>query len=600
MTRLRYAALIVLCAAAFHANSQQPAPSAGATVAASRVYLNGVVFTADAAGSLAEAIAVRAGRIVYVGSNKGVAAHVGPGTETRDLRGRFVMPGIIDGHTHPFMAGAALTKCNLNYAVQTIAQFQHDLQACLDSTSANEPDGWLEVVYWNRESMVPVGTKVTRVTLDALRTRRPIIVLSSQGHAGAANSRALGLAHITAATADPVGGHIDRDARGEPTGLFEESAAYGMVTALLPKPTPAEDFASAEAAQKALNRQGVTGFLDAWAPEESMAAFAALGKAGKLTIRAHFAPVINPDEAPNLDAAVKRIVDFRSRYDQGPEQLAPSITVRNAKLFLDGVIYAPAFTGAMVDPYRQNAGTPEKPRWVGGTSRGPAVYFPPQVLAGLMLSLARAGIDPHMHADGDGAVHAALDAVAVLRRELPTADIRPTIAHDEIVWPADFLRFRQLNVTAALGFQWAQRADYTLGLTDYFGPARMRIAEPSGLLAAKGARLSLGSDWPVDPLDEWFAFKVGVTRRGRPDAAPEYRGRFGSDPGLSVRQVLRAATINAAYQLHDDDVTGSLEVGKYADLIVLDRNPLTIPAADIADVRVLETTVGGKVVYQTD
>ena len=203
-----------------------------------------------------------------------------------------------------------------------------------------------------------------------------------------------------------------------------------------------------------------------------------------------------------------------------------------------------------------------------------------------------------MHADGDGAVRAALDGVAALRKALPKADIRPAIAHDEIVSPADFPRFKALATIPVLSFQWEKPAGDTLGLKDYFGPARMKILEPAGLLAAAGARIAFGSDWPVDPLDEWFALKVGVTRTNAPDAPPEYHGRLGDDPGLSREAVLRAATIDAAYELHEDDVTGSLEVGKLGDFIVLDRNPLTVPAEEIAKVRVLETVVGGKVVYE--
>jgi predicted amidohydrolase YtcJ len=149
-----------------------------------------------------------------------------------------------------------------------------------------------------------------------------------------------------------------------------------------------------------------------------------------------------------------------------------------------------------------------------------------------------------------------------------------------------------------LSFQWEKPAGDTIGLTDYFGPARMKILEPAGFLAAAGARIAFGSDWPVDPLNQWFAFKVGVTRTNAPEAPPEHRGRLGDDPGLSREGVLRAATIDAAYELHADALTGSLEVGKLADLIVLDRNPLTVPAEEIAKVQVLETVVGGKVVYQ--
>jgi len=203
-----------------------------------------------------------------------------------------------------------------------------------------------------------------------------------------------------------------------------------------------------------------------------------------------------------------------------------------------------------------------------------------------------------MHADGDAAVRAALDAVEAMRKEIAGADIRPAIAHDEIVSPDDFPRFKVLNTIPVLSFQWEKPAGDTIGLTNYFGPERMKILEPAGFLAAAGARIAFGSDWPVDPLDEWFAFKVGVTRTNAPNASGEFPGKLGEDPGLSREAVLRAATIDAAYELHEDDVTGSLEAGKFADVIVLDRDPLRIPAEDIANVQVLETVVGGQTVYQ--
>src|SRR5450631_3731562 len=529
------------------------AASAAPPDAADRIYRNGVIFTADDHNPRAQALAIRDGLIVYVGSDQGVSGFLDSRTESVDLKGRFLMPGIVDGHMHPFEAGAQLLKCNLNYESLTVAEFQQRLQACLDRKKADEPDAWLEVVNWFQETMRPAGITTHRAMLDALSTHRPIIVLSSQGHTGLANSRALGLARITTKTPDPPGGKIRRDAAGEATGLLEETAAFSMVTALLPKPTPAEDEAAAAAALEAMNRQGVTSFLDADANAQSMAAFAALRKSGKLTARAHFAPQIAPAETDALEAAVARVKGFRTQYDEGPIVHAAGLTVRNAKLFLDGIIYVPAFTGAMVDPYLYNAGTATRPRWIPGPSRGPAVYFPPPILSRALVSLGRAGIDPHMHADGDGAVRAALDAIPVL------------------------------------SFQWEQPAGYTLGLKDYFGPARMKILEPAGVLAAAGARIAFGSDWPVDPLDEWFAFKVGVMRTGTSDAPAEYRGRLGTDPGLSRAAVLRAATIDAAYELHEDDVTGSLALGKLADLIVLDRNPRTVPGEQIASIRVLET-----------
>jgi len=569
-----------------------------ADAVADRVFRNGRVFTADAHNSIAEAVAIRQGRIVYVGSDAGVASLIGPSTKVTDLAGGFLMPGLVDGHMHPLEAGLKLQKCSLNYESLTVDELQRRVQACLDKAKSSESENWLEVVSWFQESMRPAGVKTSRATLDVLKTSRPILVRSSFGHTSLANSRALTLAKITKTTQDPPGGKIWRDADGNATGLLED-AAIGLVSHLVPEPTPQENVTGAQAALKAMNRQGVTSFLDAAADGEALAAFAAVQNSGGLTARAHFAPHIAVDEGSDSAKAVAKVVAYAKQYDQGPIEAKPSLTVRNAKLFLDGVIAAPALTGAMLEPYQRNAGTAESPRWVPGSSRGPAVYFPPKPLAEILVGLGKAGIDPHMHADGDAAVRAGLDGVETMRKQIGAADIRPSIAHDEIVSPADFARYKTLSVQPVLSFQWEKPAGDTIGLTNYFGPERMKILEPAGLLAAAGARIAFGSDWPVDALDEWFALKVGVTRTNAPDAAPEYRGRLGDDPGLSREAVLRAATIDAAYELHEDDVTGSVEVGKLADLIVLDRDPLKIPAEDIAKVQVLETLVGGRTVYES-
>jgi predicted amidohydrolase YtcJ len=572
--------------------SAAPAPSP-----ADLIYRNGVVFTADSADTRAQAIAVRAGKFVYVGPDAGLQGFVGPKTKTVDLKGRFLMPGIVDGHMHPLEAGTKLLHCNLNYEALTVPQFKRRIQACLDAEKTKEPDQWLEVVNWFQENMQPLGVVTNRGTLDVLTTRRPIVVWSSFGHTALLNSRALTMAKLNAATPDPVGGKVWHDAQGEPTGLLED-AAWSVVSDLLPQPTLQQNMLAAGKALKAMNEQGVTSFLDANAHAEDLAGFSAVRKAGRLTARAHMAPAIEPSEGGAIDAAVARIVADRKSYDEGPIGRAPGVTVRNAKLFLDGVIAAPALTGSVVESYRRNAGTAAAPNWVPGENRGPPVYFAPDVLAKILISLGRAGIDPHMHADGDGAVRAALDGIEALRKALPNADIRPAIAHDEIVSAADFPRYKLLGAIPVLSLQWGKRAGDTIGLQDYFGPERMRVLEPSGRLAAAGARIAFGSDWPVDTLDEWFAFKVGVTRTNTPDGPVELRGRLGDDPGLSREAVLRAATIDASYELHQEDVTGSIEVGKFADFIVLDRNPLTVPAEDIAQVRVLETAVGGATVYR--
>jgi predicted amidohydrolase YtcJ len=562
------------------------------------VYRNGHVYTADPADSIQQAVAIAGGRLIYIGADAGVSGYVGPKTTIVDLHGRTLMPGVVDGHMHPVEGGTKLMNCNLNYEELSVAQFQKQIQACLDATKSKEPDAWLDVQSWYQQGMVPANTRLSRATLDALKTSRPISVSDGYGHTELVNSRALQLANITRNTPNPVGGAIEHDKSGEPSGILQD-AGFDAIDALIPKLTAAEAETAAQRALKVLAQQGVTSFLDADAPEYDLAAFSALQKSGKLTARAHIASTIDPVEAADAHKVVAIVVALRKKYDQGPLTPAPTVTLRNAKLFLDGVINGPAFTGALLQPYLANRGTAAHPDWVPGPSRGPDVYFPAPILKAVVLELARAGLDPHMHVDGDRAVHEALDSIEAMRKAFPGTDIRPALAHCEMVAPQDFARFAQLNVFPVLSMQWEKPGpDFAVQLNDYIGPARAAIVEPAGVLARAGAQVVFGSDWPVDPLDEWFAFKVGVTRTAAPPNDKKYPGRLGTDPGLDRIQVFRAATIIAARELHEDDVTGSLERGKFADLIVLDRDPLAIAPEDIAKVRVLQTMVGGRIVYQ--
>jgi predicted amidohydrolase YtcJ len=576
------------------------APVRAATAAADMAYRHGLVYTVDAQDSVQQALAIRAGRIVYVGSDAGLAAYIGPKTMVFDLRGRMLMPGLVDGHMHPLQGGGTLLKCNLNYELLNVTTMQARIQACLDHDRAKEPDAWLEVVNWFQEGMVPAGTHTDRQTLDALKTQRPIFVESSFGHTALVNTRALKMAAVTAQTPDPLGGKVGRDAAGNPTGILED-AAQNAVAKLIPPPTPADNVKAAAAALDALRRQGITTFLDAAAEPPSLEAFSTVQRQGKLTARAHFAVLITPPQGRDPKSAVAMVESLAQRYDQGEIAAAPTLTVRNVKLFLDGVITAPASTGAMLKPYLSLQGAPANPHWAPSANRGPDVYFPAPILSALLVEAARAGFEPHMHADGDRAVHEGLDGIAVLRRQLPDRDIRAAIAHDEIVDPADFPRYPLLNVIPVLSFQWEKQAPDTMeGAREYLGPERFKYMEPAGYLAAAGARIAYGSDWPVDPLDEWFALKVGVTRTNAPSAGIKYAGRLSEDAGLSRREVLRAITMNSSYELHQELKTGSLEAGKLADVIVLDRNFLDIPAEQIADIKVLQTVVGGRVEYQSD
>jgi predicted amidohydrolase YtcJ len=582
------------------ATSQTVTSQAVPAQAADMAYRHGRVYTIDAHDSVQQALAIRAGRIVYVGSDAGLAAFVGPKTTVVDLRGRMLMPGLVDGHSHPLQGGGTLLKCNLSYEQLRVEQVQSRIQACLDQARAGEPDAWLEVVNWFQEGMLPAGAVTSRATLDVLKTQRPIFVMSSFGHTALVNSRALQIAGITAQSRDPLGGKIGRDAAGNPSGILED-AAQEAVAKLIPQPTPADNVKAATAALDAFRKQGVTTFLDAMAEQPSLEAFAKVQRDGLLTARAHFALLITPPQGRNPQQAVAMVKALAQRYDQGEIGPIPKMTVRNVKLFLDGVITAPASTGAMLTPYLSLQGASANAHWAPSQSRGPDVYFPAPILGALLIEVARAGLEPHMHADGDRAVREGLDGIGVLRRQFPNRDIRAAIAHDEIVDPADFPRFKLLNVIPVLSFQWEKQAPDTMeGAREYLGPARFKYLEPAGFLAAAGARIAYGSDWPVDPLDEWFALKVGVTRTNAPQPDHKYAGPLSEDKGLSRHEVLRAITMNSSYELHQDESTGSLEVGKLADLIVIDRNFFEIPAAQIADIKVLQTLVGGHVVYQSD
>jgi predicted amidohydrolase YtcJ len=576
------------------------AVQAAATQAADAVYRHGAVYTVDARDSRQQSLAIGNGRIVYVGADAGIGAFIGPQTKIIDLRGKMLMPGLVDGHQHPLQGGAALLKCNMNYEQLQVAEMQARIQACLDQTRAREPDAWLEVVNWFQEGMLPAGVVTNRAVLDALKTQRPIFVMSSFGHTALVNSRALRLAGITAKTPDPLGGKLGREPSGGPSGILEDAASEA-VTKLIPAASPADNVKAAKAALDALRKQGVTTFLDAAAEAPSLEAFATVQRDGLLTARAHFAVLITPPQGRDPKQAVASVKALARGYDQGEIGPEPTLTVRNVKLFLDGVITAPASTGAMLTPYLSLQGAPGRPHWAPGPSRGPEVYFPAPILAALLIEVAGAGLEPHMHADGDRAVREGLDGIAALRRQFPGRDIRAAIAHDEIVDPADFARFHAVNAIPVLSFQWEKQAPDTMeGAREYLGAARFKYMEPAGFLAAAGARIAYGSDWPVDPLDEWFALKVGVTRTNAPQPDHKYAGRLSEDKGLSRREAVRAITLNSSYELHQDEATGSLEVGKLADLIVLDRNLFDIPAAEIADIKVLQTVVGGRVVYEAD
>ncbi|MCF2530891.1 amidohydrolase [Yinghuangia soli] len=565
-------------------------PAEAARCDADTVLTNGYVWTVDYRDSIKKAVAIRDGRIVYVGTDKGAATYIGRRTRVVDLRGRMLMPGLHDGHLHVLSGGSGLLGLDFGYAPFTVPQFLDVIARYLAGDTAQEPDGWVQGEHWYVQAMQPVGTTVTRKDLDTLPTRRPIVINSTDGHTSLVNSRALALAGITRDTPNPPTGTIERDASGEPTGILQDGAQR-LVSALVPDPTDADNLRYAQAALAALRAQGITTFMDAASSEGTVRTFATLAARGELTARAHFAPVVDLTEADPLP----RLRKLRRAYDTGPHRTAANIHVGNVKVFLDGVLQAPAQTAAVLEPYLVDDG---HGHMVPGTHSG-AVYWPPEKLNALMVDLAAAGLDPHAHAIGDRAVRVALDSFAAVRRAGHRAN-RLTVAHAELVSPADIPRFGRLDVVAAMGFHWAKPApDSTDTVEPFLGPERFENYEPEGAVFRAGGRVSLGSDWPVDPLNHWEALRTVITRTAAAGSPYAKYGAMTPRQALHRRIAVRAITLNGAYQLRQERDTGSIEVGKLADLIVLDQNIMTIPVENIGRTKVLLTLVGGRPVHGT-
>ncbi|MNQ45118.1 N-substituted formamide deformylase precursor [compost metagenome] len=572
-----------------------------AAAPADMVMRNGYVYTVDGRNSVQQAIAIAGGKIVYVGSDAGLGPYIGTQTRQVDLAGRMLMPGFIDAHMHPGDGGRAMTLCDLKYQTMTRAAFQASIQACLDADKDKGPDVWLEVGSWDRMGMTGLDGDADKSTLDALKTDRPIQVRSTDFHTVLTNSRGLALAGINKDTVNPGDGKYARDSAGNPTGICEDGAAEAMA-AVVPPATDAEKLNQARAALDALRQQGITSFFDALSGPENAKAFSALQQSGELTARALLAIKLDPAAAAADPAkTIAEAKALASTFDQGEAKVAPGVNMRHVKLFMDGIINAPADTGALLTPYLHNAGTDKAPQWTPGKNLG-ELYFPAQVLNPLLLQAVQAGLDPHLHATGERAVRDALNSIEYVRRQLPGNGFRPAITHAETVDPADYGRFKALDVTANMSFQWAQQAPSTVdGTNEHLGAERFARMEPSGSISRAGGRVAYGSDWPVDPLDEFLALKIGVTRSGDPlnphSYGPKYAGRLNDDPALTRAEVLRSITLNAAEQLRLEAVVGSLEVGKFADLIVLDKNFMQAPEEELARNSVLLTLVGGKVVW---
>jgi predicted amidohydrolase YtcJ len=549
------------------------AQAVGADVPPDVVLVHGRIHTQDAHRTVVAAMALRGNTIVAVGSQQAIGDLVGPHTRTIDLQGRTVLPGIIDAHTHPAESAPDLAKCSLGDKQLTPAQLKARVEACLKE-NPGAPPRWFEVVQVN-----PTALNLTLADLDSILSSRPMVLSGSDGHTVWANSSALAAAHITAATPDPAGGRIERDARGRPTGTLRDDAS-DLVLGARPPPTLDFEIAQLQKAFAAMRATGITSVQDASVDEHLMQIYKHLYDAHRLDMRVrgcfHLIDLHRPAKQL-IDEAVR----FRDRWAIDPEFLRADAI----KIFADGVIEYPSQTAALLEPYLDANGRPTG-------NRGPS-YFEQNNLDQIVSAADAAGLSVHVHAIGDRAVRATLDAFAYARQHNGPGDNRDQIAHLELVSPADFPRFKQLGVIANFQLLWAEREDYIdNGTLRYLGPERSRYIYPARSLRDAGALIAGGSDWNVSSFDAFEAMEHAITRaeaRGKPPLLPQ--------EALGIQDMIDAYTINAAFALKQERSTGSLERGKRADFIVLDRDPFSIDPYDLHEVRVLLTYLDGREVF---
>jgi predicted amidohydrolase YtcJ len=527
---------------------------------------NGAVYTLNQAQPWAEAAAVAGGKIVFVGSNSKAKKYSGKGTKVLDLAGKMVLPGFQDSHVHLISGGMELEQCNLNDL-----QTKEEVLARIRAYAAENPDkDWIVGGGW----ALPLFPEANpaKEELDALVPARPVFLYAADGHSAWVNSRALELADVTAKTPDPKNGRIERKpGTGEPSGTLREAAA-GLVGRMIPESTDEEYSSGLRGAQALANRFGITSIIEASADDKLLETYAGLDRSGGLTLRVLASIDVDTDKgAEQVTDLAKKRERYQGRY----------LKATAAKIFIDGVIES--HTAALLEPYLDREGYRGEP------------ILEEEEYKRLAVALDKAGFQIHVHAIGDRAIRMTLDAMEEALKVNGRRDSRHHICHLELIDPADIPRFKALGVVANFQALWAYADTYVTQLTEpILGPERTSRLYPIGSVVRSGGMYAGGSDWSVSSLNPLDAIQVAVTRRGPDESAgPAWL------PGelVDLSTAIAAYTMNGAFLSFEEKTRGSIEAGKAADLIVLDRNLFKIPAQQIHETKVVMTLLDGKVVY---
>jgi predicted amidohydrolase YtcJ len=542
------------------------------------IFVNGDVYTVDAARSWARAVAIRDGAIVAVGGDDEVADLRGDTTEMIDLDGRLLLPGFQDAHVHPVSGGLEMLQCDLNEEatkesyLRTIARY-----------AAEHPDeGWIQGGGWAQD-VFPRGCP-TKEELDAVVSDRPAFLVNRDGHGAWVNSRALEIAGITADTPDPADGRIERNADGSPQGTIHEGALR-LVDEHIPDVSDELIARALLEGQRYLHSFGITGWQDAivspTSHDRNYDAYLRAAERGELTGRVVGA--LWWDRAAGLEQ-IDELVALRERGQRG------RFAATSVKIMQDGI--CENFTGATLEPYLDEHGHPTDNRGLS--------MVDPELLKEAVTRLDALGFQVHFHALADRAVRESLDAVEAARTANGFNDLRHHLAHIQIVHPDDLPRFRRLGALANAQPLWAAHEAQMDDLTiPFLGEPRWTWQYPFGSLVRHGATLVMGSDWSVSSPNPMEEMHVAVNRT-MPSSYPfrvDNREVFLPDERIDLPTAIGAFTMGSAYANHRERDTGSVEVGKRADLAVFERNVFAHPVHEIADTRCLATYVDGERVF---
>ena len=543
-------------------------------VAADRVFLNGAVYTVDDDRSWAEAVAVRGGQIVYVGDDEGARSFVGTETQVSDLAGQMLLPGFHDSHIHILIGVFADEECDL-LRIETAEEVAVRLQECTELGGIGD-DGWILGGGWG-EWLWPEANP-RKGLLDTLFPEQPVYLESSLGHAAWVNSRAMEIVGINENTEDPPQGVIERDPEtGEPSGTLRDAAML-LVKNKLPPLSLAQRMNQVRGGVALAHSVGITAVIEPGVDDELLEPIVNLDDANELNMRvvASLSPINWQPGA--FDDGVFAYLETRRKWRR------PNIDVDSVKIYMDGVIeYG---TSPLLEPYEDED---------YGSGDG-SYFYEQEVVDRYFTRFDKMGLQVHVHAIGDAAIRRALDGFEAMRAANGMSDNRHQIVHLQLIHEDDRPRFGELNIGAVFQSLWAYPDPAALELDiPMLGEERTWQMYPLASVHNSGGRLVGGSDYWVTDLNPLLAIETAITRQ---NPWTNEGLVLNKDERVDLATMIEAYTINGAYQMKLDEVQGSIEVGKRADFVVLDRNLFEVPASEISDANVMMTIFDGRTVYE--